>query len=133
MLPVLGPKSLVLHPSRQIRPKKGLMELKIRPVCPLFVPFALAVSPRRPILGLVDLAKEVLLDLTKARKTHPHPPPPPTPAPTLDNHPFSHPVYTYLHPWYGFIASLFYGNLMWNIRSIHVIRDMEHSLILRRK
>ena len=120
MRPVLDPKSVVLHPSRQTRPKKGLKGIKIRPVCPPLAPLALVVSPRRPIFGLVDLAKEVLLDLIKARKTHPHPP---TPAPDLDTHPLSHPCYTYLHPWKGFIASLPYGNRTWNIRRIHVIRD----------
>jgi len=87
MRPVSGPKSLILHPNRQIRPKKGLEGLKIRPVCPLLAPLALVLSPRRSILGLVDLAKEVLLNLIKARETHPHPPPPPTPAPDLDTHP----------------------------------------------
>jgi len=55
------------------------MGLKIRPVCPLLAPLALDLSPRRPILGLVDLAKEVLQDLITARKIHP----PPTPASTL--------------------------------------------------
>ena len=64
MQPVLGPKSLVLHPSRQIRPQTGLKGLKIRLACPLLAPLALALSPRRPILGLVDFAKEVLLDLS---------------------------------------------------------------------
>ena len=35
--PVLGPNGLVLHPSRQkIRPKKGVMRLKIGPVCLLW-------------------------------------------------------------------------------------------------
>ena len=106
MRPDLGPKSLVLHPSRNIRPEKGLKGLTIRSACPLLAHLALALSPRRPILGLVDLEKEVLGDLIKARKTHPHRPPPPTPALTLDTHPFSHPCYTYLQPWYGFIASL---------------------------